>query len=219
VWFALDGPQAGLAQRKGRVLRYHPDYGPFYGLPGDPGPQDWADAAALSCDGLVTIAASLTPFPGDWELAWEGAGVQMIAGEATGRDADPDPEIIRLGPGDADDALALVERTRPGPFRARTIEMGTYLGIRRDGVLVAMAGERIRIPGFCEISAICTDEAWRGHGLASLLTLAVAAGIRARGETPFLHAVATNTTAIRVYEHLGFTIRQETSFKSARVPA
>ncbi|PPK60595.1 FR47-like protein [Actinokineospora auranticolor] len=105
---------------------------------------------------------------------------------------------------------------RTGP---RTIELGTYLGIRRAGVLVAMAGERLRPPGWTEISAVCTDPAARGQGLATRLVLAVAAGIRARGETPFLHTGARNTNAIRLYEALGFRLRREMPFLLLTVPA
>jgi predicted GNAT family acetyltransferase len=114
--------------------------------------------------------------------------------------------------------LALVERTKPGPFLPRTIELGTYLGIRRAGALVAMAGERLHPPGWTEISAVCTDPGHRGQGLGTRLVHAVAAGIRARDETPFLHAAATNTSAIRLYESLGFRLRKEVTFLAARVP-
>ena len=225
AWFALDGPQSAIAERKGRVLRFQPDFCPFYGMPAEPTAQDWADAAALAGPGgLVTLAATMIPFPEHWELAWGGEGVQMVAWESVGRtvladDTGPaDDEIVRLGPADVPEMLEVVERTKPGPFRSRTIELGTYLGIRQAGALVAMAGERLRPSGFTEISAVCTDEAWRGHGFGSRLTLAVAAGIRARGEVSFLHAVAANTNAIRLYEQLGFERRQPTMFKTARVP-
>jgi len=113
---------------------------------------------------------------------------------------------------------ALIARTQPGPFLPRTIEMGTYLGIRREGALVAMAGERLHPPGWTEISAVCTDPAVRGQGLATRLILAVAHGIRERGETPFLHTGARNTNAIRLYESLGFRLRRRTAFLAARVP-
>jgi ribosomal protein S18 acetylase RimI-like enzyme len=219
TWFALDGPQASLAERKGRVLRFQPDFCPFYGMPAEPTAQDWADAAALAGPGgLVTLAATMIPFPEHWELTWGGEGVQMVAGELAGRDVPADDEIVRLGPADVPEMLDLVERAKPGPLQPRTIELGTYLGIRRAGALVAMAGERLRPSGFTEISAVCTDEAWRGHGFGSRLTLAVAAGIRARGEVSFLHAVAANVNAIRLYEQLGFEHRQLTMFKTARVP-
>jgi predicted GNAT family acetyltransferase len=114
--------------------------------------------------------------------------------------------------------LDLVERTKPGPFQPRTIELGAYLGIRRGGALVAMAGERLHPPGWTEISAFCTDPLYRGQGMATRLVRALAAGIRARNETPFLHAAATNTSAIRLYESLGFELRQRTEFVAVRVP-
>jgi predicted GNAT family acetyltransferase len=114
--------------------------------------------------------------------------------------------------------LDLVSRTKPGPFLPRTIELGTYLGIRDGGVLVAMAGERLHPPGWTEISAVCTDDGYRGRGLATRLVKAVAAGIRRRGETPFLHAAGTNTNAIRLYESLGFALRRQAVFRALRVP-
>jgi predicted GNAT family acetyltransferase len=112
-----------------------------------------------------------------------------------------------------------VARTRPGPFLARTIELGAYYGVRDGGRLVAMAGERLRPPGWTEISAVCTDERHRGRGLAGRLVRHVAAGIRARGEIPFLHAASANTGAVRLYESLGFARRVPTFFYNLRVPA
>ncbi|HEX4832764.1 MAG TPA: GNAT family N-acetyltransferase [Trebonia sp.] len=219
--FALQGPQASLGQRKGRAWRYHPDVCPFYGMPDDPGAADWADAAALAGPGSrLTLAATWTAFPAGWEVVFAAEGVQMVAGDALGaRPPDPAGGVTELGAGDYPEMAALVERTRPGPFCPRTPEMGAYFGIRREGALVAMAGERLRPPGLTEISAVCTDDAWRGHGLASILTHAVAARIRSRGEVPFLHALAANTTAIGLYEHLGFTRRRTVMFRSAIVPA
>jgi predicted GNAT family acetyltransferase len=114
--------------------------------------------------------------------------------------------------------LDLVERTKPGPFRPRTIELGRYLGIRIDGELVAMAGERLHPPGWTEISAVCTDERMRGRGLASRLIRAVGHGIRARGEIPFLHASAANTNAIRLYESMGFVLRRQRVFTAWQLP-
>ena len=135
-----------------------------------------------------------------------------------GVDARPDAEAVRLGPADVPEMLALVARTRPGPFLPRTVDLGTYLGIRSGGALVAMAGERLHPPGWTEISAVCTDAAHRGRGLATRLVLAVAAGIRDRGEVPFLHAAATNTNAIRLYESIGFRLRRHTRFVALRAP-
>jgi ribosomal protein S18 acetylase RimI-like enzyme len=213
---SLTGPHARFAERHGRVLRYPVDVSPWLALPDEPDADDWADIAAFAGPGQeVPLLGYRGEIPDGWEVTFHVDGVQLVD---DGLAAAPDPEAVRLGPADVPEMLDLVERTRPGPFLPRTIELGTYLGIRREGALVAMAGERLHPPGWTEISAICTDPAFRGEGLATRLTLAVAHGIRARGETPFLHTGAGNTDAIRLYESLGFRLRHRTRFLSARVP-
>lgn len=207
---ALTGPQRSLAEHRGLAARYRPDVAPFCALPLDPEPTDWADLAALvGPGGEVVLAGPARPAPAGWTTVMDLPGVQMTG---DGLVAEPDPDAVRLGPADVPEMLDLVARTRPGPFKQRTIELGTYLGIRREGVLVAMAGERMRVPGRTEISAVCTDPAVRGQGLAARLMRAVAVGIRERGDEPFLHAAASNTGAIRLYEHLGFTVSRELVF-------
>ncbi|MEU2907639.1 GNAT family N-acetyltransferase [Streptomyces globisporus] len=214
---SLTGPHAHFAESRGRVLRYPVDVTPWIALPDAPDTQDWADLAALAGPGgSVALAALQAPPPPDWEIVFRADGVQLVDASV---DAAPDPEAVLLGPRDVPEMLDLVARTRPGPFLPRTVELGTYLGIRRGGALVAMAGERLHPPGWTEISGVCTDESVRGQGLASRLVLAVAHGIRERGETPFLHASASNTGAIRLYESLGFRLRRRTEFLSALVPA
>ncbi|MCL2581033.1 MAG: GNAT family N-acetyltransferase [Streptosporangiales bacterium] len=216
AYASLAGPHAALAERSGDVLRYPPEISPFIGMPDDPGPADWAAAAAfVGPGGLAVMPARYGPFPDGWEVLAMNDGVQMVAESL---EPAADPEAVPLGPHDVPEMLDLVERTKPGPFAPRTIELGTYLGIRREGKLVAMAGERMRPPGYTEISAVCTDGAWRGHGFAARLTRAVAVGIVKRGDTPFLHAVATNTNAIRLYEKMGFVLRRTTVFPRARAP-
>ncbi len=214
---ALLGPHAHFAERRGEVLRYPTDVATFVALPDVVDEQAWRDVADLAGPGAsVPIAGIEGRPPAHWETTFSMDGVQMVAG---GIAAAHDPEAVRLTAADVPEMLALVARTRPGPFLPRTIEMGTYLGIRRDGELVAMAGERLHPPGWTEISAVCTDARWRGHGLATRLVLAVAAGIRDRGETPFMHASAANTNAIRLYESLGFVLRRRTRFTAVTVPS
>ncbi|MFC8124285.1 GNAT family N-acetyltransferase [Streptomyces sp. NPDC057302] len=216
AYAALNGPHARFAERRGRVVRYQQDVSPWLGLPDAPGPDDWADLAALAGPGAeVPLPGVRVALPAGWELTFDMEGVQLVD---DGVAAAPDPEAVRLGADDVPEMLDLVERTRPGPFLPRTVELGTYLGVRRGGALVAMAGERLRPPGWTEISAVCTDPGFRGEGLASRLVLAVADGIRSRGETPFLHTSARNTEAIRLYEALGFRLRRRTRFVAARVP-
>ncbi|MFF1302310.1 GNAT family N-acetyltransferase [Streptomyces sp. NPDC058307] len=211
---SLTGPHAHFAERRGRVLRYPTDVSPWLALPDEPDAGDWADLAALAGAGVeVPLPGYAGQVPEGWEITFQIEGVQLVD---EGLDAAPDPEAVRLGPADVPEILDLIARTQPGPFLPRTIEMGTYLGIRRDGALVAMAGERLHPPGWTEISAVCTDPAARGQGLATRLIRAVAHGIRERGETPFLHTSAANTQAIRLYEALGFRLRRTTAFLAAR---
>ncbi|MFJ3496361.1 GNAT family N-acetyltransferase [Streptomyces sp. NPDC086091] len=213
---SLTGPHAHFAERRGRVLRYPVDVSPWLALPEEPDADDWADLAALAGPGgEVPLPGFRGEVPPGWEITQRIAGVQFVD---DGLAAAPDPEAVRLGAGDVPEMLDLVARTQPGPFERRTIELGTYLGIRREGVLVAMAGERLHPPGWTEISAVCTDASVRGQGLATRLILAVAHGIRERGETPFLHTSAGNTNAIRLYESLGFRLRLRTAFLAARAP-
>ena len=143
-------------------------------------------------------------------------GVQMI-GDAL--DVAPDPDAVRLTASDVPAMLDLVERTRPGPFQRRTIEMGNDPGIKENGRLIAMAGERLKPPGWTEIGAVCTDPDHRGKGLAARLIRAVGHEIRERGEAAFLHAAASNTNAIRLQtEQLGFSLRRRPEFLFLRTP-
>lgn len=217
AYAALTGPHAALAERRGRVVRYPLDVSPWVGLPADAGPADWADLALLAGPGApVPMPPTPVDPPEDWEMVFHVPGVQLVG---DGVAAAPDDEAVRLGPADVPEMLDLVARTEPGPFLPRTIELGVYLGIRRQGELVAMAGERLRPPGWTEISAVCTDPRARGQGLAGRLVRAVAAEIRARGDMPFLHTGAGNTAAIRLYERLGFRLRRTVEFRGARTPA
>lgn len=215
VWAALTGPHRHLAEILGGAARYQPDVSPFTAL-ADPGdPRGWEDLARLAGPGATVFFMGVPAVPEDWETVESGYGVQLVA---TTLRAEPEPEALLLGPADVPEMLELVDRTKPGPFLPRTIELGAYYGIRRDGRLIAMAGERLRLPGWTEISAVCTDTAYRGHGLATRLVRHAAVGIRERGDTPFLHASEANPGAVRLYESIGFVLRRRTLFSLVRVP-
>jgi ribosomal protein S18 acetylase RimI-like enzyme len=217
AWASLTGAHAQFAEGTGRARRYRPSISPILGIEDPEDPASWDDLAALLGPGVQVFLATSGAAPASWERLGEFGGVQMVATDAL-LDA-PDDEAVLLGAADVEEMLALVARNEPGPFAPETYLLGTYLGIRRDGALVAMAGERQHPPGYTEISAVCTDAHVRGQGLAGRLVRAVAAGIRARGETPFLHASAANTNAIRLYEALGFELRRSVEFVALRTPA
>lgn len=215
TWGAMTGPQAHLAQIRGRAGRFPADVVPFTGI-ADPGdPAAYADLAGLMGPGVECSLAGNVTAPAGWVELGVDPGVQMLGAEVAGEWADG---VLPLGPADVPEMIDLAARTDPGPFGSRTIELGTYLGARRGGALVAMAGERMRLTGWTEISAVCTDPLHRGQGLASTLVRALVASIRERGDVPFLHAVAGNSRAIRLYSSMGFELRTETRFTRLRSP-
>jgi predicted GNAT family acetyltransferase len=122
--------------------------------------------------------------------------------------AKPSQAFRKLTLADVPDMLALTKLTEPGPFLLRTIELGAYYGIHESGSLVAMAGERLHLTGFTEVSAVCTHPSFRGRGYGNALMSIVISGIMNRGETPFLH-VRTDNPAIELYKKLGFQVRAQ----------
>ena len=217
VWSSVTGAHAELADvlsvGNGGAGRYQTDVAPFGALEDPADPACW-EALAELLDGHATCLliepADLAP---GWEVVVVIPGVQM---DGTGLAPAPDPGAVALTDADVPEMLDLVERTRPGPYLRRTIRMGPYLGIRHDGELIAMAGQRLHPSGWAEISAVCTDPRHRAQGLGTRLVRAVAERVRSEGERPFLHAAADNTGAIRLYEALGFTLRRTLSFTVVR---
>lgn len=205
---ALSTRQANVALERDGVLRFAPAYGVFASLPDTSGRSLTALAGLARDHGDVAMVGDVLPstMPG-LAVVSEALCVQMIAG-ALAPPPTPDVEILPLGD-DASDMLALATLTEPGPFFDRTHQLGRFVGVREDGVLVAMAGERMAPLGFREVSAVCTRPEHRGRGYAAALMLRVAQRIAAEGDTPFLHSYAHNGGAIRLYESLGFRVRRE----------
>ena len=203
IWNALTTRQARFALGDDKAVRFHPDIGPFAAL------RDTSAASYQSMVPLVTgndAVALFTVDPIDptpeltvarrdtlFQMVWQGSSKRATAMPFT-----------PLGRDDAAEMHALATATQPGPFGPRTVELGRYVGMRQDGRLIAMAGERMQMDGFTEVSAVCVDPAFRGRGLAAALVLDVVAAIMDRGETPFLHVFAFNHSAIALYRKLGF---------------
>lgn len=208
VWNSLISHRAAFALGEGPARRFGPQYGPLSGAR-DASPESLAALAALPCDdaGLLMLEADPVPAPPGMAVAAEAVGVQMVADRLIA--ADSDLAWVDLTDEDAPEMLALATLTKPGPFAAETHRLGQFIGVKQDGVLIAMAGERLRLPGHTEVSGVCTHPDHRGRGYAAALMRAVMARILATGETPFLHAYASNTGAIALYETLGFRVRRE----------
>lgn len=208
IWTALSTRQAEFAEGGPLALRFRATVEPFAAAAADD-PESLDALARLATRGeqLLLIAKEPTPLPPGMTLTSEAVGVQMVATRAIAGERAAD--AVPLGDSDAAEMIALARLTKPGPFRAETHRLGTFRGIRREGHLVAMAGERMKLPGMTEVSGVCTHPHWRGHGFARMLSALIAAGIQDRGETPFLHAYAGNEAAIRLYGQLGFELRSE----------
>ncbi len=208
VWTALTTRQESLARIEGGIRRYRPEFGPFAAS---------ADGTAVSLAGLASLVPEgsqvylaqrevIDPPPGLRVLRVAKA-VQMIVARIIGPSDEFPCDVLTSD--NAPEMLALAQLTRPGPFAERTHELGCFLGIRHEGRLVAMAGERMKPGPFTEISGVCTHPDHRGKGYAAGLTREVGRAILARGETPFLHAFSDNANAIALYGRLGFTMRWE----------
>jgi ribosomal protein S18 acetylase RimI-like enzyme len=207
VWNSLNGGWRSLAQASGAALRLAPEYGPFAATP-ELGAESLGDLLGfdLGGGGIDLVEHSPVEAPDGLAIALQAPLVQMTA-QATSP-GEPGFEVVPLGEADGGEMLALAQLTRPGPFAARTHVLGGFIGVKADGRLVAMAGQRMKPEGFCEVSGVCTHPDHRGRGYAGGLMRLVARRILERGETPFLHAYATNAAAIALYERLGFRIRR-----------
>jgi GNAT superfamily N-acetyltransferase len=211
IWSALTTDHAHLALGGEMARRFPEEIGPLSGMPAQSDAGYEALRPLAGPGGIVALFFREPPRPPEgWTLVRDGTLHQMVAGRPHGATiATPaNTELRKLR---ADDAPAMVELatlTEPGPFRLRTMELGTFYGVVEEGRLLAMAGKRMHLPGYVEVSGVCTHPEARGRGYARLLMSRVMEEIVRDGKTPFLHSFADNYGAIRVYESLGFTLRQ-----------
>lgn len=202
VWNALTSRQAHLARGDARALRFDADYGQFAAC-ADPRDTD-ALLPLLQAGSIGVVESDDAPFPPQLH-AHRAICNQMTAAAITPGGTRFD--VVTLRDGDAEEMLALATLTKPGPFYRHTNRLGDFIGVRIDGRLAAMAGERMKPQGFTEVSGVCTHPDFRGRGFAGGLMRLVAERILARGETPFLHVYPDNQGAIALYETLGFRFR------------
>lgn len=212
IWHALRTEHAAIALGDDRARRYPSHIGPLSGIPG-PQEENYAALAALAPEDIAVLFA-LEPIhvPASWQVLRALELIQMVrpgpAGAPSSCPLLSTPHSLRpLTATDAPEMVALAELTKPGPFRLGTLELGGFIGIFGHGRLVSMAGRRLHLPGLVEVSGVCTHPDARGRGFARLLMELVIADIEREGQTAFLHSLPDNP-AIRLYEQLGFGLRQ-----------
>lgn len=212
IWSSLTTRQAHLAVGDGRALRFNADFA-LFAAGADGGPEAAEAVGALIPErGVVgLVEAGPVALPTTARIVTQAACVQMTLQDLTpSRGADPD--WIDLTEADAPEMLALATLTEPGPFFSKTHRLGDFVGVRIDGRLAAMAGERMKPDGFTEVSGVCAHPDFRGRGLAGALMRIVTARILARGETPFLHAYAHKPEALALHQAVGFSVRTPITF-------
>ena len=217
IWTALAGRQSVHAEGDDLARRYAPAILPF-GAARDHTPDALSALAGLVRPGEAVVQVEAAPaLPPGLVAVRTGTVLQMVLTRPL--PADAALPIATLGPEDAEDMLALARLTEPGPFTLGAQQLGRFCGVRVDGRLAAMAGERFRVAGHSEVSGVCTHPDFRGRGFARALSIAVAQQILARGETPFLHSWTENATAIRLYDSIGFAVRGQFTVLTAARPA
>lgn len=208
VWSCLTTRHAHLARGGPLARRFVDDISPIGAVSGTTPAHIEALHALVGVGEDVALIGSAPALPERWEKLYASTLTQMIR-----RDRSPLPEgsfeSLRLGSADVPEMRELVELTHPGPFRTRTIELGTYIGIREKGRLIAMAGERMWIGDHREVSAVCTHPDAQGRGYARALMGRIVNRMLRAGETPFLHVDNPNRRAIDMYLALGFVARVE----------
>jgi predicted GNAT family acetyltransferase len=210
IWTSLATRQQRLGFGDARARRFHPVYGVFAAAADRTDDSRTALADLVRQHGTAALVEAEAPdVPEGLSVASRAVLWQMAADPAELQIVTPDFAYEPLTDADGPQMLALATLTRPGPFFARTHELGDFVGVKRDGALVAMAGERLKPDGFTEVSGVCVHPDQRGHGYAAGLMSVVAGRILARGEIPFLHVYDDNRPAIAIYERLGYRLRCE----------
>lgn len=212
IWSALDTAHASLAEGNERARRYPPSIVPF-AASADETPESLEALEKLPepDETMLLVEAGPIAIPRGLAAVSEALAVQMIAERPHERITDS--RIQPLSETDAEEMLALATLTKPGPFTRRAQSLGTFWGIKAEGRLIAMAGQRLRQTGFAELSGLCTHPHFQRRGLGTLLFRFVAGEIAARGETAYLHAYANNKPAIGLYESLGFRLRSDMNLR------
>lgn len=209
VWHALNSYHEHLAIRGDGTVRYPPDIF-FAAATLENSSLGFMNLRSLvETNEIIGVAGPLPEVLPGWEVIFIDQAQQLIH-----EDLKPAPRVnaMVLTAEDVPEMLDLVNLAQLGPFAPRAIELGQFLGVRQDGHLVAMAGQRLHLPGFCEVSTVCTHPDYRGRGYAGALTNLLVESILEHQETPFLHVAPGNDRALRLYLKLGFHIRTETQF-------
>ena len=212
AWEALSSKQSHLNEGTNQVKYFPKNVSPFIGLKNwDADDFQILNKQITSDRSFSVMIAKQISLPDSVEIFFSIPLYQMYCQHLKPIENNT-THTRKLTAADIPQMLALTEKTKPGPFYERTIELGNYIGIFDKEELVAMAGERLQLNGFTELSAVCTATDHLGKGYASYLSSKIAETIIAGGNQPFLHVRTDNLRAIQLYQKLGFEIRADVYF-------
>jgi ribosomal protein S18 acetylase RimI-like enzyme len=212
VYNALLTGDSSLAFGNDRVKYFHEQVSPFVGI-ADSNKHGFEELFDLLPFGRKILFATPQSIeePEGWQLLNETKGVQFVLDSVANPDNAPDVPVP-LQKGNIEEMVQLATLTKPGPFGERTIEFGNYYGIFRGGRLAAMAGQRLHVTPYTEVSAVCTHPDYISRGFAAALIQHQISLIRREGKIPFLHVREDNTRAITLYERLAFKVSRLMNF-------
>ena len=206
IWHALSTMQRIFAEGGNLARKFPAEITSLAGLR-EPSAEAFAELASMVSADETPILFWKTPgvVAPSWLVLETFSLLQMV--HLNWPTPRPAIESEELGEADVPQMMSLAARTKPGPFGPRTYELGNFIGVRRNGLLLAMAGERLRLPGYAEVSAVCTHPEHTGNGYAGALIAKLVRRIQDRGEVSFLHVRDQNWRAIELYKRLGFEER------------
>jgi GNAT superfamily N-acetyltransferase len=209
AWYSLSETHSKFAIDYDDVKFYQPDYCPFGGAPGLKNNEAAIEKyAALAADFFVIGEKPL--IPRHVIIRKELVCLQMIIDDLIV--VKQIENIVKLDQGHLHVLSQLVNLVQPGYFKMKTALLGEYFGIFKNGVLVAVTGERMKMNGFTEVSAIVTHPDHTGKGYAKQLIAHCVNNIFLKGSVPYLHVVESNSLAINIYLKSGFRTRRKISF-------
>jgi GNAT superfamily N-acetyltransferase len=203
MWNCLSGPHARFATGAGEVRRYAPGFSPIVGCRDTHHPDFAALADYCQVGESFYFDSWSGSAPSGWQIDRETTMIKMVW-DAPIPAEDPAADAVPLQPEQFALAVELARLTNPGPFGARTPELGEYFAYFDGEQLIALAGERLCAGNLHEVSGICTHPDFQGRGLAKKLTLKLVRRQMLRGKTPFLHVMSDNLAAHRLYVKAGF---------------
>lgn len=208
VWHSLNETHGEFAIAYDDLKCYNPEFCPFGGYEKNNNISKQLEEYSNLIDDFF-IVGEKPVFSEKLILKKELICLQMVIKNKI--DFDIRESIIQLNGSYEQELFELVSLVQPGYFKRKTVQLGSYYGIFKDGALIAATGERMKMNNFTEVSAIVTHPDHTGKGYAKQLISHAVNRIFDENRIPYLHVAETNSGAINLYDKMGFRVRRKIS--------